>query len=308
MMAFLLVHLSWSPAIELVLLILASSSLYLAGMVLNDLFDYEIDLQQRPSRPLPAKLITKRAARIVGLGLLVSGVLIACAAGWVGSQYSIVADPSLIWRPGAIALLLAILILLYDGPMKKTIAAPFLMGGCRTLNILLGASTFSAVGLMTKSSWTESLFLGFPAIIWWIAVTIGLLITGATLLGRNEATEKQNRVQLVFGGAMIIASLTALALVAYCPPSVFELTNRQKEVFPLFIGIISLTIFRRVVEAIVAAKPAKIQLGVISVLRSLIIFDAAICYLAAPQQMGYALAVLMLLIPTLVLGRFISST
>ena len=36
------------------LLLLASSLMYTAGMVLNDVFDLEIDRQERRSRPLPS--------------------------------------------------------------------------------------------------------------------------------------------------------------------------------------------------------------------------------------------------------------
>ena len=70
----------------------------------------------------------------------------------------------------------------------------------------------------------------------------------------------------------------------------------------------SLTILRRVFSAVATLKPKSVQIGVVSVLRSLIIFDAAICYMAVPDQITYALAVLALLIPTLFLGRFIAST
>ena len=37
-----------------VLLLLASSLIYTAGMVLNDVYDYEVDVQERPHRPLPS--------------------------------------------------------------------------------------------------------------------------------------------------------------------------------------------------------------------------------------------------------------
>ena len=76
----------------------------------------------------------------------------------------------------------------------------------------------------------------------------------------------------------------------------------------MFIGFMSLTILRRVFVAAASMKPASIQLGVVSVLRSLIIIDAAICYLAVPYQITYALVVLSLLIPTLWLGRIFAST
>jgi hypothetical protein len=76
----------------------------------------------------------------------------------------------------------------------------------------------------------------------------------------------------------------------------------------MIVAVISLTILRRVLGAAVVATPAAIQAGVISVLRSLIIFDAVICFLFAPQTEHYALLVLCLLIPTVFLNRYISAT
>lgn len=311
LMAFLLVHQTWMPTTELLLLILASASIYLAGMVLNDVFDYSIDLRQRPQRPLPAGQISKTTARVVGFGLLFTGVMIACVAGWVGNTDSEIGFDSTMVRTAFVAILLAIFVVLYDGPLKRTIAAPFLMGGCRMLNILLGASTFVplviGIDMGLDSPPIEGLFWGLPIVLWWVALSIGVLIAGTTLLGHKEAVEKQGRIPLAFAGLLIVAGLVGVGLVVYCPTS-FDISDQTRRVFPLFIGIVSLTIFRRLVEAIAVAKPKPIQAGVVSVLRSLIIFDAAICYMVMPHQIGYAIAVLALIIPSLVLGRFISST
>ena len=306
LMAFLLVHQAWSPVIELLFLILASTSLYLAGMVLNDVFDLEVDLRQRPGRPLPRREISKMAAIKAGIGLMMGGILLAGLAGWVTNFNPSVDNLIPFWRPGVIAVILALLIFLYDGPLKRTAVAPLLMGGCRSLNILLGASTFA--GRQVAAQPGSVTFLGMPIIVWWIALAIGILITGATLLGRKEAIENQPRMPLVLAGVLVLVGLAGLAFVVYCPTSSFEIQEQQKNVFPLFIGLISLTITRRVVEAVFTAKPKKIRLGVISILRSLIIFDAAICYLAAPGQIWYALVVLSLLVPSILLARWVPAT
>jgi 4-hydroxybenzoate polyprenyltransferase len=306
LMAYLVAHQSWTPTLELGLLILASSSLYLAGMVLNDVYDFDVDLKQRPNRPLPAGQISKQLASGVGFGLLIVGILFACVAGWMGNHGATIGPDSPLTRAILISAVLAIFIVLYDGPLKKTILAPLLMGGCRSLNILLGASTFIplATGLETA---TPNLLFGMPLMIWWIAAAVGILVAGVTLLGRREAVEVQPRLPLILAGLLILASLIGLAAVVYCPAP-FEIADRTRKVFPLFLGIISLTILRRVIEAIAVAKPKPIQAAVISVLRSLIIFDAAICYLTMPHSIGYAMAVLSLLVPTFVLARFVRTT
>ena len=60
---------------ELALLILASCSLYSAGMVLNDVMDFEDDQRDRPNRPLPSGRIDRQWAQKLGCGLLLLGVV-----------------------------------------------------------------------------------------------------------------------------------------------------------------------------------------------------------------------------------------
>ncbi len=306
LMAYLLANQSWTPTFELGLLILASSALYLGGMVLNDVFDVDVDRVERPGRPLPAGSISLGAATWAGYGLLVAGVLLAGAAGWIGSHSAGLAWNSPLVRSALISILLAICIFLYDGPWKRTMLAPGLMGGCRILNILLGASTFIPLATNLDAN-TDHLIIGLPAVVWWVAISVGLLITGVTLFGRREAVQVQPRAPLLIAAVLIGGGLIGLALTAWCSTP-FEIPPQTKKVFPLFIGIISLTIVRRVAEAVVTMEPKKIQMAVISVLRSLIIFDAAICYLTMPHQIGYAFAVLALLVPTILLSKTISST
>ena len=45
----------WREGMLLGLLVVASSLLYSAGMVLNDVFDYDEDCRDRPMRPLPSR-------------------------------------------------------------------------------------------------------------------------------------------------------------------------------------------------------------------------------------------------------------
>jgi 4-hydroxybenzoate polyprenyltransferase len=303
LLAFLLVHGSWSPVTELLVLLLASSSFYLGGMVLNDVYDVDRDLVERPERPLPAGEIKVQTAKFVGLGMLVTGVLLALLAGWIAaagaSQLPVWQDPRI--RCGIIGVALAVCVWLYDGKLKDTPVAPLLMGGCRFLNVCLGAGTFVSVGSNADG------FLGLPVAVFWGAAAIGVLICGTTLLGRNEANENQSRGWLAVACTVIVVGLVGIASLAYCRQGI-EVTPMLGKRFPLLIGLISIPIIRSVVTAVVIAKPRAIQSGVISVLRSLIILDASVCYLAAPGQAFYALAVLALMGLVLLLGRFVPST
>lgn len=309
LMGFLLAHQSWRPGIELILLILASASLYMAGMVLNDFFDYEVDLEQRPERPLPSNQISRRAAGLVGGVLLILGNSFAVLAGYfAGVEADAIGSVSVgpFLRSGGIAMTLTVLIVLYDGPLKRTILAPFLMGGCRSLNILLGASTWLAATSHAAQQEVQTI-MGIPAIVWWVAAVIGVLIAGATLLGRNEAVEDQPKLPLFAGGTLILAGLIGLAMVVY-GPTLVPIKPEYKTLFQLFVAIISITIVRRVYSAVTTAKPQQIQQAVVSVLKSLIIFDAGLCFIASPGQVVYAVTVACLLIPALLLSRRIATT
>src|SRR5438132_881313 len=115
-----------------VLVLLASTCLYCAGMVWNDYFDVEQDRRERPFRPLPSGRVTMRQALILGTVLLIAGVIFAALADW--------SPDGLRWRSLWFALLLVAAIFLYDGWLKRTWAGPVGMGGCRFLNVMLGLS------------------------------------------------------------------------------------------------------------------------------------------------------------------------
>ena len=59
----------------------ASCLLYLSGMVLNDVFDAEVDAREQPERPIPSGRVSLQAATIVGWGMLTAGIVVAwCSA------------------------------------------------------------------------------------------------------------------------------------------------------------------------------------------------------------------------------------
>src|SRR5262249_39458533 len=101
----------------------ASVFLYAAGMVLNDCFDLHEDARARPRRPLPSGRVSVPVAWASGWFLLASGVALAGMAG-----------P----RQIAVAGVLALAIVLYDGALKRLPVGALVMGGCRYLNWLLG--------------------------------------------------------------------------------------------------------------------------------------------------------------------------
>lgn len=140
---------------DLLLLLIASSCLFSAGMALNDYFDRTIDKTERPSRPIPSGRISENAALLSGLVMLITGVLSA----YFVNGFSL-----------SIAILLAIAIFSYDGLLKhhKWIG-PLNMGFCRYLNLLLGLSILPLdTGIML-----------IPLLTW-------LYIFGITVLSASE--------------------------------------------------------------------------------------------------------------------------
>ena len=111
-------------------LVLATVGLYGGGVVLNDVFDAQLDAVERPERPIPSGKVSVRAATIWGVSLLCLGVVSASLFSALSAQ---------------IALGVAILAVVYDRFAKHSaVFGPITMGLCRGGNLLLGMSAVSA--------------------------------------------------------------------------------------------------------------------------------------------------------------------
>ena len=293
---YLLANRSWDNLPVIVCLIISSLALYCCGMVLNDVFDAAQDKTDQPNRPIPSGRISVGAATLLGWSLMALGILAALAAG-------LLASPQTVLRCGSIAALLAIAIYLYDGPLKQTLLAPALMGACRSLNVLLGASTVCAA---TLSEQNRSSVAGFPVEVWWAAIAIGVLIMGVTLFARNESQAIQQRGKLTLAAGIMLAGFFLLATLAWCPGA--QLPSSALQTYPVLVAIVSLASLRRVVTCVADLQPQSVKLAIISTLRSLIVFDASICFLVRPDNLMFALIVVTLILPVLVLSKWIYST
>lgn len=214
------------------LLLMASATLYLAGMVLNDCFDLAEDTHERPRRPLPAGTVPVRTAWRLGWGLLVTGILLAWAAG-----------P----RTGAIAGLLALAIVLYDGMLKSTPVGSLAMGSCRYLNWLLGLAVapltpavlllplpiFIYVASLTVLSRVETHANDRQALGY---CTIGLLSSAALLVGYQKYGLLPNNWILWLLAPAVLIVLYQLWLTA----NDFRPARVQQSVSWLILGIIPL--------------------------------------------------------------------
>lgn len=274
-------HSSLSPASDFVWLLLATSGLYLSGMVFNDLFDVEQDRAERPNRPIPSGAVPRSHALMLGTVLMVGGL--GCAA--------LVRFHSLL-----LACLLAGCILAYDGLLKKTWLGPLAMGGCRFLNILLAASA----GVAIVSPWQNP----FQSPQLGLALGIGLYIAGLTLFARTEALSR-SRLKLLVAGILIAnLGLAVLMWLVWVGPGDIAVAREQ---ILLGLAIIALILNRRWFQAVSHPEPRYVQAGVKIGLLSLIVLDATII-LWKTGETSFAVMTLAALIPAMFLSKLIPMT
>lgn len=262
-------------------LLISSSCLYLSGMVFNDVFDVEQDRAERPGRPIPSGRVTLRSAILLASTLMLAGVGAAAAVSFVSF---------------VVSLLLVAAILGYDSFLKRTPLGPLAMGSCRFFNVLLGGSLQANISdLLTQPL--------LPA-----AVGLGTYIVGVTVFARTEA-RTSNRWQLAF--AQLIMNVGFAVLVW------LMVTRTDRSPFDVALAmlcVIAFTINRRAVEALRSPSPATVQGSIKVMLLSLVMIDSTLIYwhLNTPEGLGlgatYAIATSLLVIPAMILSRFIPMT
>jgi len=300
-MGFFFVQASWAfnngqqssllpIGIGIVCLLAAASALfYSGGMVLNDVFDIELDREEQPYRPLPSGRIPLSSARWLGWQLLTLGIMLAAGTAVILDRFPQARTSSFVlsWLPATVAGALAACIVLYDAGLKRTPLGPVAMGGCRMLNVLLGMSVL-------QGSWRIE--------HWVAALGIGVYIAGVTWFARNDA-HRSDRWQLI---AATLIMLVGVGLIGSLPWLTGELWMRRQlrpESWRWYLIIVLLAAFVLVrgIPAIAQPSPGPVRAAVRRSITGLIFLDAAACYAAAGPF--YAILVAVLVVPTTVLGR-----
>lgn len=166
-------------------LLLATSGLYGGGVVFNDVFDAELDAEERPERPIPSGRASKQEA--IGLGTVLLGVGVVAAA-----QVS--------WLSAALAAYIAVAALGYDAIAKHNpLLGPLTMGSCRGANLLLGVS---AVAVAAQTYW----FLALIPIVYIAAITT---ISRGEVHGGSRSTG----IVALFMLALVIGGMVSLDLL-----------------------------------------------------------------------------------------------
>jgi len=283
MMGFLLTHTSLAPWSVFLPLAASSCLIYMAGMVLNDVFDHEVDAVERPERPIPSGQIGLGTARWLGFEMLLIGVAMAWLASSLSGQFA----------SGIVALLLATAVIGYDAWLKRTPVGPVAMGTCRMLNVLLGASAAGGLAHL---------------VYWWIALGIGIYIVGVTWFARTEARES-NSVALAAGLSVALTGIAVLGgfpfLIDNALPAIEQL-RLPHTAWLILIGMLAFSIGRRAVSAVFDPTPAKVQAAVKLCILTLIVLDAAV--VLAVRGPFWGICVLALLVPTVLLGQWFRST
>lgn len=286
--AFILASGSAQPVARLVAVVFAGISLYWSGMILNDLWDIEEDTQERPSRPLPSGEISVRSAKEVAWGLMGLGVLLAALSGFIPGG-----DVDNTLCPAMIGFAVAGCVLLYNGPLKKTLLAPATMGICRSLCFLLGAAPLVVVNtgnLVDVVDW-------FPGHIVGAAVGMGIYIMGITAISRSE-TLGGHVAEIAGGVAIICLGAVCLALAPKFAPAGTTWVVALNDRFPLLIGLIVFSVVFRGIRVAIRPEPVAIQNLIRVGVMTLIPLAAAFAILTAGPTAG--LAIFALIVPAIV--------
>lgn len=243
------------PWPQLILVGAASMCLYAGGVVLNDVFDADIDRVERPERPIPSGQISKQKAAIQGGILLTAAVILA----FFCNIYS-----------GVVALVVSALVISYDAVSKKhAFFGPLNMGLCRGGNLLLGISIFPQYLISLA-------FLSIIPIVY---------ITAITLVSRGEV-HGSNRAVLSFAFALYL--LTAAMIVSLGILDEFRVWYSV-----IFLVLLLATILPPLFRASRDNDPAKIGKAVKYGVLGLILLNAAIASGFAGWFFGLLLLILL---------------
>ncbi len=268
--------------IRLIALAAASACLYMAGMVLNDVFDAEIDRRERPERPIPSGRVPIPRAKLLGFALLTTGMALAVGLSLARGDY----------RAALVSVAIAVSILTYDTVLKATPLGPVGMGLCRFFNVLLGMS-------LAPEAWEAWNFI--------IASGIGVYITGVTWFARTEAAPS-NRLSLAMATLVGAAGIVLLIVYPrYAPDSgMIGAINNDPGRWHTLWALLGALVAWRCVWAVADPRPIIVQRAVRQCIFSLVMLDAVVTFAAC--GLAPAVLVMLLLFPTMFLGQFIYST
>jgi 4-hydroxybenzoate polyprenyltransferase len=254
------------------LYIIATIGLYGGGVVFNDVFDAELDKAERPERPIPSGLISKKTAAFFALLLMIIGTAAA----------AMIHPEGLFSVSGILAIAIAIAAVVYDKWGKHhTVIGPLNMGLCRGLNLLLGMSILPHV----------------LSDYWFISLVPIVYIAAITMISRGE----------VHGGSRSTL-YGAVALYSIVIASILYIAFNNNTIWYsiAFIILLALMIFPPLQRAIRDPRGPLIGKAVKAGVIALIVMNAA--WAAAFGTLYFALLILLLLPVSLWLAKIFAVT
>jgi 4-hydroxybenzoate polyprenyltransferase len=262
---------------HLAALMVSSGLLYIAGIVLNDYFDVEVDRRERPSRPLPSGNISKERAMSIALMALAAANAIALA----------VSPASL-----AVSAALTAAIIAYDYRLKRSPAGPFAMGSTRFLNVILGASP--ALSAAVASGGRAVPVPGIWAAAIFAATSLFVYIIAIMILSKKEAGNEKPNTSAAF--SIIFAMIASIALAG-----IFLLQLQWVFLINLmiFAAVIVATYKRLITESSPDSNP--VQQAIKNMVISIIILDSV--FVSGMAGFPYGMATLVLIAPAILLAK-----
>lgn len=262
---------------HLAALMVSSGLLYIAGIVLNDYFDVEVDRRERPSRPLPSGSMSKERAMSIALIALAAANAIALA----------VSPASL-----AVSAALTAAIIAYDYRLKRSPAGPFAMGSTRFLNVILGASP--ALSAAVASGGRAVPVPGIWAAAIFAATSLFVYIVAIMILSKKEAGNEKPNTSAAF--SIIFAMIASIALA-----DIFLLQLQWVFLINLmiFAAVIVATYKRLITESSPDSNP--VQQAIKNMVISIIILDSV--FVSGMAGFPYGMATLVLIAPAILLAK-----
>ena len=263
---------SLASILPIVFLMLSTACLYGGGVVLNDVFDADLDKIERPERPIPSGLISRRSAAVFGAALLAGGIVLA----WLSDRSELLSLPLLL------ATGIAVSCVVYDKWSKhNSFLGPLNMGLCRSLNLLLGMS-----------------ILPYAVMQFWILALVPLIyIAAITMISRGEV-HGGKKTTMYFAAFLYLVVIAAILYLSF---------NYQNFLSTLPVTLIfSLLIFPPLQQAIIKPEGPRIGKAVKSGVIGLIAMNAS--WAAAFGDIFLAVLILLLLPLSLLLARLFAVT
>jgi UbiA prenyltransferase family protein len=250
-------------------LVLALSFFYVAGMYLNDAYDAEIDVRERPERPIPSGQVSADTVFAAGFAMMALGLALLF---WTG--YGVAGGTEIGPVMGGLGLGAAIV--LYNRRHKDNPLSPVLMGICRVLVYVTAGLAFVP---------------DLPTPLWIGAVLLLCYLIGLTYVAKQETLgEVRNLWPLLFLGAPLVYAIAA----APESPTAAALAAA----FLLWVGV-ALSFLRR-------RRPGDVPRAVVSLIAGIALLDAVLIAGAGEFSVAWLAVVGFLL--TLALQRFVAGT